>query len=167
MFALGRQRYLQIKEWNGQKTLDIRIWDNDKIPSKVGISLPLLRLQSICHNVQTIDDAMRQSENGQKVDFRLHIGNKDFVCINSDYPCINIRRFWFPADQTTLTPSQKGITLNRGEWDNFMGFLTEVEDRVPELQGMIPCYRTHQNQEGMWTCSECLGHQPDFLKDVL
>ena len=71
MFALGRQRYLQIKVWNGQKTLDIRICDNDKIPSKVGICLPFLRLQSICHNVQTIDDAIRQSEERQKVDLRV------------------------------------------------------------------------------------------------
>ena len=56
-------------------------------------------------------------------------------------------RFWFPADQTTLTSSQKGITLNRVEWDNFMAFLIELEDRVPELQCTIPCHRTHENQE--------------------
>jgi hypothetical protein len=47
-----------------------------------------------------------------------------------------------------------------------MTFLTEMEDRVPELQAMIPCHRTHEKKEGMWACSECFGHQPVFLKDV-
>ena len=166
-FALGRQRFLEIKEWNGRKTVDIRNWIDDKTPTREGINLPLIRWQSLCDNRETISDALQQVKNGEKVDFQLHIGNKDFVCVNSDYPCINIRQFWFPPDKTTLQASKKGITLYPREWETLKELVPKVQEEIPELQTIIPCYQTHENQEGMWTCSECCGHQPGYLNELM
>jgi hypothetical protein len=39
--ALGGNRYLELKEWNGSKRVDLRFWKDDTVPTKEGVSLHL------------------------------------------------------------------------------------------------------------------------------
>ena len=39
--ALGGNRYLEFKEWNGSKRIDLRFWKDGTVPTKEGVSLHL------------------------------------------------------------------------------------------------------------------------------
>ena len=39
--ALGGNRYLEFREWNGSKRVDLRFWKDGTVPSKEGVSLHL------------------------------------------------------------------------------------------------------------------------------
>ncbi|VDI68726.1 Hypothetical predicted protein [Mytilus galloprovincialis] len=145
-------------------TIDIRVWENATKPTREGINLPLLRWQSICDNLQNINDAIQHLKQG--VNLRLHIGKDVFVCVNSDYLCINIRQFLYPPNETILKPAKKGITLSLPEWKTLIDVIPQIEKAVPEVKTMIPCWQTHDNQEGLWNCSECFGHCSEYLNNI-
>ena len=54
--SLGGGRYAELTEWNGTKRMDLRFWENDKIPTKYGVSLSLLQWEVFCSATQVVDD---------------------------------------------------------------------------------------------------------------
>ena len=73
----------------------------------------------------------------------------------------DIRQFWLPehTDQVQLT--RKGIALKFDEFDTLIKLKAEIEQVIPELDQMQPCWMSddHMNQEGLMNCRECNPNQ--------
>jgi hypothetical protein len=56
--ALGGNRYLEFKEWNGSKRVDLRFWKDGTVPTKEGVSLHLDQWKALCNMPYVIDDLL-------------------------------------------------------------------------------------------------------------
>ena len=56
--ALGGNRYLELKEWNGSKRVDLRFWKDGTVPTKEGVSLHLDQWKALCNMSYVIDDLL-------------------------------------------------------------------------------------------------------------
>jgi hypothetical protein len=54
--ALGGNRYLELKEWNGSKRVDLRFWKDGAVPTKEGLGLHLDQWKALCNMSYVIDD---------------------------------------------------------------------------------------------------------------
>jgi hypothetical protein len=54
--ALGGNRYLEFKEWNGSKRVDLRFWKDGTVPTKEGVSIHLDQWKALCNMSDVIDD---------------------------------------------------------------------------------------------------------------
>ena len=54
--ALGGNRYLELKEWNGSKRVDLRFWKDGAVPTKEGLGLHLDQWKALCSMSYVIDD---------------------------------------------------------------------------------------------------------------
>ena len=45
-----------LTEWNGSKRVDLRFWETDTIPTKVGVSLSLPQWKVLYSAMQVVDD---------------------------------------------------------------------------------------------------------------
>jgi hypothetical protein len=55
---LGRLLYLEFKEWNGRKRVELRFWKDDTVPTKEGVSLHLDQWKALCNMSDVIDDLL-------------------------------------------------------------------------------------------------------------
>jgi hypothetical protein len=56
--ALGGNRYLELKEWNGSKRVDLRFWKDGTVPTKEGVSLHLDQWKTLCSMSDVINDLL-------------------------------------------------------------------------------------------------------------
>ena len=71
--ALGGNRYLELKEWNGSKRVDLRFWKDDIVPTKEGVSLHLDQWKALCNMSDVIDDLLTSVIEKEQVEWRYHI----------------------------------------------------------------------------------------------
>ena len=95
--ALGGNRYLEFKEWNGSKRVDLRFWKDGTVPTKEGVSLHLDQWEALCNMSDVIDDLLTRVIEKEPVDWRYHIGDDVLVTIKAPYVCIHIRKHFIPA----------------------------------------------------------------------
>ena len=95
--ALGGNRYLEIKELNGSKRVDIRFWKDDTVPTKEGVSLQLDQWKALCNISDVIDDFLTKIIEKEPVEWRYHIGNDVFVTIKAPFPFVHIRKHFIPV----------------------------------------------------------------------
>jgi len=65
---LRRLLYLEFKEWNGTKRVDLRHWLDGNIPTTQGVSLHLDQWKALCTMYDVIDDRMDRIKNNEPVD---------------------------------------------------------------------------------------------------
>ena len=54
-----------------QKNLQLLIfWENDKVPTKVGVNLSLSQWKVLCSATQVVDDLMSRTKDGEPVDWK-------------------------------------------------------------------------------------------------
>jgi hypothetical protein len=70
----GSGRYAELTEWNGTKRVDLRFWENDKVPTKVGVSLSLPQWKVLCSATQVVDDLISRVKDREPVDWKYHLG---------------------------------------------------------------------------------------------
>ena len=114
--ALGGNRYLEIKELNGSKRVDIRFWKDDTVPTKEGVSLQLDQWKALCNISDVIDDFLTKIIEKEPVEWRYHIGDDVFDTIKAPYVCVHIRRHFVLKDEWTYHPTRRGVALHFGEW---------------------------------------------------
>ena len=61
---LGGGRYAELTEWNGNKRVDLRIWETETIPTKYGVSLSLSQWKVLCSATQVVDDLISRAKDG-------------------------------------------------------------------------------------------------------
>jgi hypothetical protein len=72
--SMGGGRYAELTEWNGTKRVDLRFWENDKVPTKVGVSLSLPQWKVLCSATQVVDDLISRVKDREPVDWKYHLG---------------------------------------------------------------------------------------------
>jgi hypothetical protein len=140
--ALGGNRYLEIKELNGSKRVDIRFWKDDTVPSKEGVSLHLDQWKALCNISDVIDDFLTKVIEKEPVEWRYHIGDDVFDTIKATYVCVHIRRHFVLKDEWTYHPTRRGVALHFGEWKELQKTIPLLAEREPELRQLVPLYRT-------------------------
>ena len=58
-------------------------WENDKVPTKVGVSLSLSQWKVLCSATQVVDDLISRAKDGEPVDWRYHLGEDVYVIIKA------------------------------------------------------------------------------------
>jgi hypothetical protein len=141
---------LQLKEWQGDLRIDIRVWSG--YPTRKGVSLSPLRWKMLCLNVEEIENAV--FENKAKT---LHLGGPFFVYVDPTYKRIHLRCYWLPAGEEKEVPTKRGITLTLQDWRGLVKTMDDVRNRIPNYNELKPCFSKddHLNQTSALQCSEC------------
>ena len=141
-WALGENRYLEFKEWNGSKWVDLQFWKDGTVPTKEAVSLHLHQWKSLCNMLDDIDDFLTRVIEKEPVDWQYHVGDKVDVTIKVPYVCVHIRKHFIPTGEWTCRPTKRGLALHFGEWKELKKTIPLLEGRDPELTQLVPLYRT-------------------------
>ena len=114
--ALGGKRYLEIKEWNGSKRVDLRFWKYRIFHTKEGVSLHFDQSKALCNMSEVIDDLLTRVIEKEPVDWRYHIGDDAFVTIKAPFPFVHIRKHFISTGEWTYRPTKIGVALHFGKW---------------------------------------------------
>lgn len=150
---IGKGAYLFDSRFNERTYIHIREVLYDKTPTKNGISLTLQRCNELFSSLSHIDIAVQQMELNQDTFYRRHIGGNWYVTVQSGFKCVDIRQFWLPDGETDIRATRKGISLNFQQYKELKNGLGILPSFVPELYGVIPCYRVPDHDQK--TCKEC------------
>jgi hypothetical protein len=66
--ALGGNRCLEFREWNGSNRVDLRFWKDGTVPTKEGVSLHLDQWKALCTMSDIIDDLLTRVIEKEPVD---------------------------------------------------------------------------------------------------
>ncbi|KAL4231824.1 hypothetical protein ACF0H5_009400 [Mactra antiquata] len=91
--------------------LQKNIYNEKHFPTKNGAALKPVRWNSFVSNLDDIEEAKKGLSAEEIFDFKHHLGGNWYVGVNSNFPCVNIRKFWLPEGEQDIVPSRKGITL--------------------------------------------------------
>ena len=83
------------------------------------------------------------------------LGGGIMVGSGGDFPCVTIRKFWQPINETAIAPTKKGIALKIPEWNNLVKYMSFVDSTSAELKNAISCAQLHDSQREKEQCSEC------------
>ena len=61
----------------------LRFWENDKVPTKVGVSLYLSQWKVLCSATQVVDDLISRAKDRESVDWRYQLGEDVYVIIKA------------------------------------------------------------------------------------
>lgn len=158
-------------KYNNTLQVHIRQYEkNEKgqlFPSKLGICLTQSRFATLQYFADLIKPQIEKLRNKEgNVSFRFHLGGGIFLSANSDFPTINVRRYFLPDGQTSPHPTKKGIALRLREWDA----IVEKFDDITKLldKDIMPCFLVedhHLNMEMGFNCPECNPFQPFIVQD--
>ena len=79
----------------------LRFWENNKVPTKVGVSLSLLQWKVMCSATQVVDDLISRAKDGGPVDWRYDLGEDVYVIIKARQLTIHIRKYFVPNGEWT------------------------------------------------------------------
>jgi hypothetical protein len=152
---LGNNRFVQATEWKDEIRIDVSEWEiqNDKrVPTKMGISLPLHRWKMLVDSLEFMDQALIE-----KREYATHLGRNVYAGVKASGICVDLRQHWLPPNQTEVVPTKNGITLRPGEYAKLKDVASVISNFVPELNSVVPSpYRPdHMNQLGFLSCPEC------------
>ncbi len=162
-FSIGNDRFLTVSKWRGETRISLREYTTygggfKLYPTKKGISLTLENWMDLKMAFDDVTDAVVNAQkNTESVDYRQHIGRNVFVAVSTQWPNVDIRRWWLPKDEEKVVASKTGISLKPDEWEKVKKIAEDLHNVVPDLSYAIPCSmrEDHQNQEGMLRCSHC------------
>ena len=157
----GDEARIQALYFNGQPLIDIRRWAynyrNELVPTKKGISLPLVRWVQLLEQAEFIDGLMEKIKSGATVDEKLPIGGPVILKMCSPFWTVHIREYYKDVKTGDVRPTRSGIILKHSEWKVLLDQVNEIQRQMPEIEKTEPCYLRldHSNQEGMLSCPEC------------
>lgn len=159
---LQNGRYVKVSEWQKEPRLDLRqyeLCDGQEIPTKKGISLKIIQLKTLMTAMDSIQETILKNEAQS-----WHLGYNVYVHVKENNPCVDIRQYWKPNEESDIVPTRKGLCLRPFEFTVFKGLLVDIENCLPELKNVKCCSERddHQNQLGMLQCSIC--NPNDFAK---
>ena len=129
--ALGGNRYLEFKGWNGSKRVDLRLWKDCTVPTKEGVSLHLESL------VQHVGGHRRFAYySHRKRTSRLAIPYRRRRSLRHHQGIISLRshqKALYSPGEWTYRPTRRGVALHFGEWKELKIPIPLMEEREPEL----------------------------------
>jgi len=104
--------------------------------------------------IEDIDVHVRQASWGKSTAYQKHIGCKWYVSVGDNYPTVDIRRWYVNVKKgNRIMPTRVGIALTYRQWDKVKEAVRKVEQQVPALVAISPCW--HDSQDQMMRCTEC------------
>ena len=157
---LGDDKFMVVSEYDGEIYFHIRKYNVEgqtKYPTKTGAALTPIRWNQFLSSIDELENSINSLNRGEKVQFDQHLGGNWIVSVNSDFPCVNVRKYWQPPEQENTVPTKKGITLKFSEFRKLVSSLDVINSHAPELADVVPCIQRedHQNQLGALMCLEC------------
>ena len=103
---------------------------------------------------------------GKTTHYTQHIGSTWYVSVDSKFPTGDIRRRYEDLTaETSLKPIHVGIALTYFNWEKLKKAIVEVEDEIPALLAVSPCW--HESQIDQMFCDECCQfHKVDDVVNV-
>ena len=101
-----------IKEHKHTNLLLLIFWENDKVPTKVGVSLSLSQWKVLCSATQVVDDLISRTKDGEPVDWIYHLGEDVYVIIKAPQLTIHISKNFVSRGEWTLHPTKIGVSLS-------------------------------------------------------
>jgi hypothetical protein len=162
-YQLGKYVMIEVKDFghgNVEVVLSQKLYINNLLTKKDYI-LPLQRWQQLMFQIDDLQTAVDEHKNGKDIHFNYHLGRNNFVQVNSGFQVVDLRQFWLPEGTDRVQPTRKGIALKFDEFDILVKLKPEIEQVIPELDQMQPCWMSddHRNQEGLMNCRECNPNQ--------
>ena len=95
-------------------------------------------------------------EGDKSVKFCQHIGGAHFITVTSDYPCVDLRKWYqtYPSNDNSIRPTEKGLSLRLDEWDHLCSLIDVINSAYPSLSSAQPCYYD-DDIVGWLYCTEC------------
>jgi hypothetical protein len=90
----------------------------------------------------------------------FHMGGNVFLKVTKDNPCIDVRQYWTPPNQTEVIPTKKGLCLRPTKYKTLRDCVPDIENNLPELKNVIPCYMRddHKHPLEMLKSNYCNPH---------
>jgi hypothetical protein len=85
-----------VSKFNHQHYVHIRNWEDGK-PTTYGISLTVQMWWEIQrYNLELNNKILKLQQEDQDVDYKYHLGKNWYICVQSGFQFVNIRRYWTP-----------------------------------------------------------------------
>ena len=157
---IGNDCYVVGKVFGGNMLIHIRQYarrsDGTLFPTKKGIALDLEKWKKLCCKQNFIDGILDEYREKKPVDYMSHLGKNYYVSVKSGFSLLNIQGWFIPEGQQELVATKTGIALTFQQWEKVKDAMIVVEDLLDgELDNVVICEETHQNQMGALTCSSC------------
>ena len=157
-FALGNDRFVVVKRFNGEMKIHIRQYERNTMgnlyPSKTGICMSPMRFVSLVGSMGALDIDKLVDKSLQ---FKSHVGGGVYLTASIGFSHVHIRQFFKPLDSEEEKPTKKGIALSLNEYKELVACIEDVKNVSDEIANATPCYQglDHCNQIGYFTCPEC------------
>lgn len=122
--------------------------DNDLFE---GVFLPLKRYSILAQCAQSLRDSLGSANT-------YHLGGGYYAETTASSQNVHLTKYDYDIKSDTWAINvEDGVTLKQQQFDLFITYLQDVENVIPELTVLTPCYlqEDHQNQYGFLTCPEC------------
>lgn len=137
MLHLGNDCYVVAKTFRGILQIHIRYYYRNEgklLPTKRGIALSpskWLKLEAYCDTLDMLLEQCFTGELNKKEE--IYLEGDVYLSVNPKYRIIDIRH-WKKSVKTQETyASRKGVSLNRTRWNSLKDVMTEIRNKVPEL----------------------------------
>jgi hypothetical protein len=117
----------------------------------------LIQFKNLLAAMDSVKEALTQNREESH-----HLGYNVFLSVREENPCVDIRQYWKPTEDSEVVPTRRGLCLRPSEFQSFSDLLGHIENSLPELVDVERC--DHQNQMGMFECNIC---NPDEYKQYL
>ena len=163
-YKLGRFVTVNVKDYGHgnveivfQQSVYVSNFRSGDKPVIKEFALTLQQWQQLMDRLQDIEKAVTDHKTAKMVQFRYHLGRNRYVQVNSGFKVVDLRVFWLPEGKSDVQPTRRGISLKFEEFDSLVKLKAEIEQVIPELNTIQPCWMgsDHMNQLGALSCSEC------------
>ena len=156
--GFGENKYLVYCVYRGTQKIHIREYTSSGktgYPTKKGICVNISGFARLYSAVDDIVEAINQLKDGKKsVDLKQHLGSGMYASVKYPYMCLNLRKFFKPAELVLAT--KIGITIKVSEIEKFVECVKELAKTFPHLVALENiCEYQHYNQEAAFSCTEC------------
>jgi Transcriptional Coactivator p15 (PC4) len=125
----GCNRFLVHSIFQDSPKIHIREYESKsgrEYPTKKGICMSVSRLATLYSALPDIEEAVKLLRAGSHIQFKTHLGGGIYVSVNSDFKCVDIRRFFVPNEDSSETATRTGLAIRLGEFDNFLRRINEL-----------------------------------------
>lgn len=137
MLHLGNDCYVVAKTFRGVLQIHIRYYYKQKgklWPTKRGVTLSPSKWLKLEANCDTLDMLLEQCFTGElKKKEEIYLGGDVYLSVNPTFCIIDIRHWKKSVNTQETYASRKGVSLNRTRWNSLKDVMTEIQNKVPEL----------------------------------
>ena len=114
--------------------------------------IQLRRWKFFTNNIESVLNVANRLQEGKDTELKLHMGNFQFVTMNSEYPILQFRDF-YRNDAGEVKPTLKGIHLTLDELTELYAHLSQFNDHIQGFKEIQMCYEMPDHQTKK--CREC------------